>query len=188
MSENIEILPLEIVTRSFPARPSALPDVRDFVRRHLSGRPISDNDVRTLGEQVAGVLLQGAGLAGAIQVSLRIFPQAAEVDVLFVPVDPAPAPPSALPAPLSSPPQPSSPPPPSSPPSSPLSSPPTQPGQTFAAWLTDRLRADNLTIEAAARRLEVSTKTISRWMSGATEPRLRDLYRIRESFGEPPFH
>jgi hypothetical protein len=166
--EHIEILPLEIVTRSFPARPAALPDVRDFVRRHLSGRPISDDDVRVLGEQVAGVLLQGAGLAGTIQVSLRIFPDAAEVDVLFAPLDPVP--------------------PPSQPARPADEAPAPQPTQSFAAWLTDRLRTDGLTIEAAARRLEVSTKTISRWMSGATEPRLRDLYRIRESFGEPPFH
>jgi hypothetical protein len=175
VSENIEILPLEIVTRTFPARPAALPDVRDFVRRHLSGRPVSDDDVRILGEQVAGVLLEGAGLAGAIQVSLRIFPDGAEVDVLFAPHDPVPPAPPA-PAPLPSAARPV------------LEDPAPQPSQSFAAWLTDRLRADSLTIEAAARRLEVSTKTISRWMSGATEPRLRDLYRIRESFGEPPFH
>ena len=42
-------------------------------------------------------------------------------------------------------------------------------------------------MEAAARRLQVSAKTISRWVGGTTEPRLRDLYRIRELFGEPPF-
>ncbi|MCM4080961.1 helix-turn-helix domain-containing protein [Paractinoplanes hotanensis] len=163
MSENIEILPLEIVTRTFPTRPAALPDVRDFVRRHLTDRQITDDDVRVLGERVAGVLLAGAGAAGAIQVSLRIFPDSAEVDVLFVPLE-RKKPPPTVPAP----------------------DPP--PSQTFAAWLTDRLRADGLTIEAAARRLDVSTKTISRWMSGTTEPRLRDLYRIRDSFGEPPFH
>jgi transcriptional regulator with XRE-family HTH domain len=45
-----------------------------------------------------------------------------------------------------------------------------------------------MTMEAAARRLDVSTKTISRWVGGTTEPRLRDLYRIRDVFGEPPFH
>ncbi|MBM2613951.1 helix-turn-helix transcriptional regulator [Actinoplanes sp. LDG1-06] len=157
MPEHVEIRPLEIVTRAFPARPSALPDVRDFVRRHLSDRPVSDDDVRVLGERVAGVLLSGAGSAGVIEVSLRILPSSAEVDVVFVPAT-APAPP------------------------------PLVSGQTFAAWLTDRLRAEGLTIEAAARRLEVSTKTISRWMAGVTEPRLRDLVRIRASFGEPPFH
>jgi hypothetical protein len=28
---------------------------------------------------------------------------------------------------------------------------------------------------------------VSRWVGGATEPRLRDLRRIRELFGEIPF-
>jgi hypothetical protein len=29
-------------------------------------------------------------------------------------------------------------------------------------------------------------KTVSRWVGGATEPRLRDLRRIRELFGDSP--
>ncbi|MEU4219962.1 helix-turn-helix transcriptional regulator, partial [Actinoplanes sp. NPDC026623] len=65
---------------------------------------------------------------------------------------------------------------------------PASDAPSFATWLSARLRAEGMTMEAAARRLEVSTKTISRWVSGATEPRLRDLYRIRDVFGEPPFH
>ncbi|GIM94643.1 helix-turn-helix domain-containing protein [Paractinoplanes toevensis] len=162
MPENVEILPLEVVSQSFPARPAALPDVRDFVRRQLTETPVSDDDVRHLCERVADVLLDGAGAAGTIQVSMRIFPDSAEVDVLFVPsspVDPVPGPrPKAA-----------------------------GPAPSFAAWLSGRLRAEGLTMEAAARRLEVSTKTISRWVAGTTEPRLRDLYRIRETFGEP-FH
>jgi hypothetical protein len=32
----------------------------------------------------------------------------------------------------------------------------------------------------------VSVKTVSRWVGGATEPRLRDLRRIQEVFGEIP--
>jgi DNA-binding XRE family transcriptional regulator len=62
-----------------------------------------------------------------------------------------------------------------------------EPAQSFALWFAARLRREGLTMEAAARRLEVSTKTVSRWVAGATEPRLRDVYRIRETFGEP-FH
>ena len=53
--------------------------------------------------------------------------------------------------------------------------------------LSGRLHEEGLTMEGAARKLDVSTKTISRWVAGSTEPRLRDLYRIRETFGEP-FH
>jgi helix-turn-helix protein len=162
MPDNVEILPLEVVAQSFPARPAALPDVRDFVRRQLTGTPVADEDIRHLSERVADVLLVGAGEAGTIQVSMRIFPESAEVDVLFVPSATVPLIP--LPAPRS-----------------------VGPAPSFAAWLTGRLRTEGLTMEAAARRLDVSTKTVSRWVAGTTEPRLRDLYRIRETFGEP-FH
>jgi len=193
-ADHLEVLPLVVVAQAFPARPSALPDIRDFVRRQLTTTAVSDEDVRTLCDRVADVLLDAAGTSGTIQISLRIFPDAAEVDVLFAPDhEPAPglngggltvaprpgapaggggplldrgaraAPGAAHPAPNTG-------------------------SPSFAAWLSARLRAEGLTIEAAARKLDVSTKTVSRWMSGTTEPRLRDLYRIRDAFGEPPFH
>lgn len=176
MPENIEILPLEVVAQAFPARPAALPDVRDFVRRQLTGSPVSDDDVRTLCERVADVLLDAAGAAGTIQVSLRVFPDSAEVDVLFAPDVPGPARPvpavAARVATRDAAPREEA-----------LMATPA----SFAHWLAGRLRQEGLTMEAAARRLDVSTKTISRWVAGTTEPRLRDLYRIREAFGEP-FH
>jgi helix-turn-helix protein len=174
MPEKIEILPLEVVSQAFPARPAALPDVRDFVRRQLTGRPVSDDDVRVLGERVAEVLLDAAGAVGTIQVSLRLFPDAAEVDVLFAPHAPGHTPAAVAAA------------------SRPVNPPqrdepvPVVP-RAFSTWLADRLRREGLSLEAAARRLDVSTKTVSRWVAGTTEPRLRDLYRIRETFGEP-FH
>ena len=63
-----------------------------------------------------------------------------------------------------------------------------QPGQpaTFAEWMSTALRREGLTQEAAARQLGVSVKTVSRWVGGATEPRMRDLRRIQEVFGEVP--
>ena len=63
-----------------------------------------------------------------------------------------------------------------------------QPGQpaTFAEWMQTALRREGLTQEAAARQLGVSVKTISRWVGGATEPRMRDLRRIQEVFGVLP--
>ena len=161
---------------------------------------MSDDDIRTLCERVADVLLDAAGASGTIQVSLRIFPESAEVDVLFAP-DPRrrqpavgrarptagdrrrsgrpiggarvarPAAPGRRPAGARR-----------------RRPAPDNGSPSFAAWLSARLRAEGLTMEAAARRLEVSTKTISRWVGGTTEPRLRDLYRIRDVFGEPPFH
>ena len=50
--------------------------------------------------------------------------------------------------------------------------------------MQDVLRTQGLTQEAAARQLGVSVKTVSRWVGGATEPRMRDLRRIQEVFGE----
>ena len=63
-----------------------------------------------------------------------------------------------------------------------------QPGHpdTFADWMSTALRREGLTQEAAARMLGVSVKTVSRWVGGATEPRMRDLRRIQEVFGEVP--
>jgi transcriptional regulator with XRE-family HTH domain len=57
---------------------------------------------------------------------------------------------------------------------------------TFADWMSTALRREGLTQEAAARLLGVSVKTVSRWVGGATEPRMRDLRRIQEVFGELP--
>jgi hypothetical protein len=187
--EQVEILPLTVVARSFVARPSSLPDVRDFVRRKLTGTPVTDDDVRRLCDRVAEVLLEAAGVSGSIQVSLRIFPNSAEVDVLFAAEQAAPAAERAVsisPAPAAG-----------------RSvadtradvvvpeadgTVPAYPPLPFAAWFAARLRREGLTMEAAARRLDVSAKTISRWVAGSTEPRLRDLLRIREIFGEPPIH
>jgi len=59
--------------------------------------------------------------------------------------------------------------------------------ESFAEWMAGVLRREGLTMEAAARQLGVSVKTVSRWVGGTTEPRLRDLRRIRELFGEIPF-
>jgi len=58
---------------------------------------------------------------------------------------------------------------------------------TFADWMAGVLRREGMTMEAAARQLGVSVKTVSRWVGGTTEPRLRDLRRIRALFGDIPF-
>ena len=57
----------------------------------------------------------------------------------------------------------------------------------FPEWLADAIRREGMTMEAAARRMKVSVKTISRWVRGATEPRLGDLSRMRDVFGELPY-
>src|ERR1700734_2457824 len=82
ISENIEVVPVVVVSQTFPARPSSIPDVRDFVRRCLAQSPLSEEDNREVGETVSHALLEAAGPTGAINISFRIFPDHVEVDVL----------------------------------------------------------------------------------------------------------
>jgi DNA-binding XRE family transcriptional regulator len=183
---SIEVVPVVVLSQTFPARPSWIPEIRDFVRRCLAESPLTEEGNREVGETVFRALLDAAGPTGAIQVSFRIFPEHVEVDVLHsnqppeelvnrnVAVAPRAAAASAGPA----------------------SAPATAPAgvaddagrpATFADWMSTALRREGLTQEAAARQLGVSVKTVGRWVGGETEPRLRDLRRIQELFGELPF-
>ncbi|HXL90905.1 MAG TPA: helix-turn-helix domain-containing protein [Streptosporangiaceae bacterium] len=176
ISENIEVVPVVVVSQTFPARPSSIPDIRDFVRRCLAQSPLSEEDNREVGATVAQALLDAAGPTGAINVSFRIFPDHVEVDVLksgaqlgttagldalrsFLKADE-------------------------------LTGPSRAGGgdddPSFADWMASVLRREGMTMEVAARQLGVSVKTVSRWVGGTTEPRLRDLRRIRELFGDIP--
>ena len=171
---SIEVVPVVVLSQTFPARPSWIPEIRDFVRRCLAESPLTEEGNRSVGETVFRALLDAAGPTGAIQVSFRIFPEHVEVDVLHSNQPPAevgsmaPAvaarPPVAAPRPGTS----------------------ARPS-TFADWMSTALRREGLTQEAAARQLGVSVKTVGRWVGGETEPRLRDLRRIQELFGELPF-
>src|ERR1700742_1090137 len=82
ISDNIQVVPVVVVSQTFPARPSSIPDIRDFVRRCLAQSPLSEQDTREVGETVSRALLEAAGPTGAINVSFRIFPDHVEVDVL----------------------------------------------------------------------------------------------------------
>jgi Helix-turn-helix len=168
----IEVTPLVVLSQTFPARPSAIPEIRDFVKRCLSQSPLSDEDARAVGINVSQALLDAAGPTGSIQVSFRIFPDHAEVDVLRS--GPAPGL-EALASTLGMPDSQST-----------SRSGGTGGAPSFADWMSAALHREGLTMEAAARQLGVSVKTVSRWVGGATEPRLRDLRRIREIFGEVP--
>jgi hypothetical protein len=218
ISDNIEVVPVVVVSQTFPARPSSIPDIRDFVRRCLAQSPLSEEDNREVGETVSHALLDAAGPTGAINVSFRIFPDHVEVDVLRsstqlgtpagldalssllkadelstagrrrgVAAAPAPAPrpevaadaaqaASAAQAGLGA--------------RAGLGAAAglaDEPAASFASWMAGVLRREGLTMEAAARQLGVSVKTVSRWVGGTTEPRLRDLRRIQELFGDLPF-
>lgn len=191
ISDNIEVVPVVVVSQTFPARPSSIPDIREFVRRCLAGSPLSEDDNREVGETVSRALLEAAGPTGAINVSFRIFPDHVEVDVLRsgVPFGPAAAAAAGL-DPLTSLLQADGPVPVPVPANGNGSAGVSGPGgadpASFAEWMAGVLRREGLTMEAAARQLGVSVKTVSRWVGGTTEPRLRDLRRIRELFGDFP--
>jgi DNA-binding NarL/FixJ family response regulator len=160
----IVVHPIVVLSKSFPARPSSIPEIRDFVRRNLADSPLSPDDTSDLQHAVAQALLDAASPDGAfIQVSFRIFPEAVEVDILRSPANAADLP--ALPA---------------------VPAAHNQPPASFASWMAAVLKREGLSQEAAARQLGVSVKTVSRWVGGETEPRLRELRRIREVFGEVP--
>jgi hypothetical protein len=174
--DGIEILPVVAVTQTFPARPSSIPDIRDFVRRFLDESPLTASSAREVEETVSHALLEAAGPDGTIQVVFRIFPDHTEVDVLRSAPEQEDTP--SFPRFLTE------------------AAAPVAPGTdrgtigaatSFAEWMAAALRRDGLTHEVAARRLGVSVKTVGRWVGGETEPRLRDLRRIHDVFGEVPF-
>ena len=187
ISDNIEVVPVVVLSQTFPARPSSIPDIRDFVKRCLAQSPLSEEDNRAVGETVANALLEAAGSTGAINVSFRIFPDHVEVDVLRSGAQVGtPAGLDALASLLKS---------------QAASMGAAAAGRDgssagrdgyssdetdFADWMAAALRREGMTMEVAARQLGVSVKTVSRWVGGATEPRLRDLRRIRELFGDFP--
>src|SRR6185437_6258229 len=194
-------VPVVVLSQIFPARPSSIPDIRDFVRLCLAESPLTEEGAREVGETVFRALLDAAGPTGYIQVAFRIFPEHVEVDVLHsamqIPaqlvrsIDPAisaapPAPAApARPVPGSQAARaaaaeadgepgagdPGRPEGPAGPPAEADGFPPADPA-TFAEWMSRTLRREGLTQEAAARQLGVSVKTVSRWVGGATEPRM----------------
>lgn len=183
----IEVVPVVVLSQVFPARPSSIPDIRDFVRRCLAESPLTEEGTREVGETVFRALLDAAGPTGSIQVAFRIFPEHVEVDVLHS--DAAIQAPVVLAPPLHAVPGPATAAGAQQPSRFPGAADPAESGrhpESFAEWMSSALRREGLTQEAAARQLGVSVKTVSRWVGGATEPRMRDLRRIQEVFGEVP--
>jgi DNA-binding XRE family transcriptional regulator len=159
--ESVVIDPVFVVTQTFPARPSSIPDIREFVLRYLRDAPLTAEGGQQVHHAVLTALLDAASPdGGQIQVCFRIFPDGVEVDVLRGPA------------------------------SAGSTFPPVRRDlpdhRSFAEWLSSMLKREGLSQEAAARQLGVSVKTVSRWVGGETEPRLRELRRIHEVFGEAP--
>jgi len=154
------VSPVVVVTRAFRARPSSLPDAQDFVRDALSGVQIDQADARSISTAINEAILAAASPdIGTFQIVVRLFPDEAEVEVLCAAPEDASL--KSLPSRVAA-------------------------DASFAEWLTDVLRRDGLSQEAAARQLGVSVRTVGRWLRGQTEPRLRDLRRIQEVFGHAP--
>jgi DNA-binding transcriptional regulator YiaG len=198
-------VPVVVVSQSFPARPSFIPEIRDFVRRCLADSPLDEDGEREVGETVFRALLDAAGPTGSIQVAFRIFPEHVEVDVLHSDSQIEGTGPHTAASPAGRPtvltaadgPSPAG----AGAPSARSAAPDGAAAlagvdqadaethtSSFAEWMSSALRREGMTQEAAARQLGVSVKTVSRWVGGATQPRMRDLKRIREVFGELPLH
>ena len=159
--ETVVIEPVFVVTQTFPARPSSIPDIREFVLRYLRDAPLTAEGGQQLHHAVLTALLDAASPdGGQIQVCFRIFPDGVEVDVLRGPASAG----STFPTVHRDRPE----------------------HRSFAEWIAGMLKREGLSQEAAARQLGVSVKTVSRWVGGETEPRLRELRRIRDVFGEAP--
>src|SRR5262249_16387554 len=177
----------------------SIPDIRNFVRHCLAESPLTEEGMKEVGETVFRALLDAAGPTGSINVAFRIFPEHVEVDVLHSDAllhesagrrtdgqlgaaQPGAAQPGAAQneARLGNAREAAT-----TPSSTVKLGGPGQPA-TFAEWMSVALRREGLTQEAAARQLGVSVKTVSRWVGGTTEPRMRDLRRIQEVFGTLP--
>ncbi|TWD82001.1 helix-turn-helix protein [Kribbella amoyensis] len=144
------VSPVVVVSHVFPARPGSLPDAELFVREALQPAALEPAEQQSLYHAITSALLAAAGPAeGTFDVTVRLFPDGVEVEVLH----------GATGRPVESSPEP------------------------FAEWFTGVLRGQGLSQQAAARRIGVSVRTISRWLRGDTEPRLRDLRRLHEIFG-----
>ncbi|MFC6160599.1 helix-turn-helix domain-containing protein [Kribbella sp. NPDC058693] len=146
---EVFVSPVVVASQVFPARPGSLPDAEQFVREALEPITLETEERQALYQAITTALLAAAGKDGVFDVTVRIFPDGVEVEVLHGAgmhrVQPA--------------------------------------AEPFADWLNGVLRGQGLSQEAAAQRIGVSVRTISRWLRGDTEPRMRDLRRVHEIFG-----
>lgn len=152
------VSPVIVMSREFPARPSSLPDAHQFVRETMRAADVDPLPHATVTEAINNALLAAASPdLGAFVIVIRLFPDEAEIEVLSAAQTSPHLRGQTGPAPAS-----------------------------FAGWFADVLRREGLSQEAAARQLGVSVRTVSRWVRGQTEPRLRDVRRISDVFGPVP--
>jgi hypothetical protein len=146
--------PVVVVAHTFPARPGSLPDAEVFVREALEPVDLDPAERIALFDAITTAMLAAAGPSnGSFDVTVRLFPDGVEVEVLHG---------AAMRR---------------------LGTSPRVGEEPFADWLSGVLLRNDLSQQAAARRIGVSVRTISRWLRGDTEPRLRDLRRVHSLFG-----
>ena len=152
---GVAITPLMVVTRTFTARPAAWAETREFLIAALADVDPLQATAPEVQDAIGQAILASAGNPpGTFQVSVRISPDSVEVEVLQD-VDHRDVEASAPPAVPAS----------------------------FADWFADVLATSGLSQEQAARRLGVSVRTVGRWVRGETEPRMRDMRRVTNTFG-----
>jgi hypothetical protein len=82
---DVDVIPLAVLSQTFPARTGSLPDIRAFINRCLTQAALSGPDRTAVHNALARVLLDAAGPAATIQVCCRLLPDHAEVEVLRSP-------------------------------------------------------------------------------------------------------
>lgn len=158
-ADGLFVSPVVVLSREFPARPSSLPDAHQFVRETLGAADAEPLPQAAVTEAINDALLAAARPdVGTFVIVIRLFPQEAEIEVLSSAETVLPTSRAA----------------------------PTRVAEPFAGWFAAVLRREGLSQEAAARHLGVSVRTVSRWVRGQTEPRLRDVRRISDVFGPVP--
>jgi DNA-binding XRE family transcriptional regulator len=158
-TSGVVVSPVLVLSQEFAARPASIPDAHLFVRETLAAADVEPAPHAAVTEAINTALLAAASPdIGAFVVVIRLFPGEAEIEVLSA------ADVITTSAPVLE----------------------TAGGGSFAEWLSEALRKEGLSQEAAARQLGVSVRTVSRWVRGQTEPRLRDVRRISDVFGPVP--
>jgi anti-sigma regulatory factor (Ser/Thr protein kinase) len=145
--------------RTFPAGEASLAAVRDFAREQARDGGVSDGQREQIAAVVEEVFAGALEHPHAYPLEVRMRVTNDRIDLEFLQGDPRPVPSSGDRDVWTGP---------------------------FSGWLSEELRDRGLSQEAAARRIGVSLKTVSRWVRGETEPRYRELALIQRAFGVQP--
>ena len=81
--DELFVSPVVVVTKAFPARPGSLPDAQDFVLESIELAEVETAEGHALYVAITDAILAAAGPdEGTFTVTVRLFPDGAEVEVL----------------------------------------------------------------------------------------------------------